>query len=488
MSLYNIFCVNTAEGCNTVVTQQVSVTGCVTYIVRLSQNSNDYGTSTYLSAATLYASAQTRTEMFNGVVITFECVTPTPTPTPTVTPTFTPTPTNTGTPNSTPTETPTTTQTPTTSETPTQTPTETQTQTPTPSITASPGQTPTATESPTPTQTETPTTTPTPTPSTSETPTPTQTGTPTETPSQTPTESPTATPGETPTQTPTETNTPTPSVTPSETPTETPTPTNTETPTQTPTQTETPTATPTTTPTASRAYWEYSLGYDLSSSLTSCGNFYSSPTNFYSGPGDGPGPNIGETLYTDSALTTPAPDGYYSNGVAWYRVTGGAGLITSSDPNGCLISPTPTPTETNTPTPTETNTPTPTETNTPTPSFTPSPTATPSVFEILIITQDGQELIAQNGDPIGAQQEITSFLVSSGETTQPICIDPQTLGQTIYSPSNDWYSATRFFADSSFNTPFNGNNYWYTNSTDSLTGYWQIDSDGFVVGGLWQPC
>lgn len=304
MSLYNIFVVNTAPGCDTLVTQQLSVTGCTTYIVRLSQNSNAlgpfdvyYGTSTFLSAATLYASAQTRTEMFNGIVISFECVTPTPTPTPTMTPT------------------------------------------------------PGASPSPTPTSSETPTPTPTPsfTPTSSETPTPTPTS------------------SDTPTPTPTFTSTPTntPTYTPSETPTETPTPTTTETPTQTPTSSITPSETPTQTPT---------------------------------------------------------------------------------------------------------------------------PSSTPTTFEITITTQDGFDLISQGGDPIILQQQISSYVVSSGETSQPICIDPQSLTQTIYSPSSDWVSANRFFSDSSFTTPFNGNNYWYTNSTDSLTGYWQIDTDGFVVGYLWQPC
>jgi hypothetical protein len=44
---------------------------------------------------------------------------------------------------------------------------------------------------------------------------------------------------------------------------------------------------------------------------------------------------VGETLYTDSTLTTKVTNGYYSNGISWYQVTGGLGLITSDDPNGC---------------------------------------------------------------------------------------------------------------------------------------------------------
>jgi hypothetical protein len=303
MALYSIFVVNTAPGCDNIIEQQLTVSGCTNYIIRLASNSNALGPfDVYLSVfpigltgATLEYSAVTRYDMFNGVVVDIECVTPTPTqtptqtntpspsatvgtsPTPTETPTQTPTltqtPTNTSTQTPTETQTPTVTQTqtPTNTETPTQTPTPSitasQTQTPTPSITASQTQTPTPsitasqTETPTqtPTMTQTPTVTQTPTPSITasqtQTPTPSITPTNTETPTNTPTETPTNTPTntETPTNTPTETptNTPTNTETPTVTPTETPTntPTNTETPTNTPTNTETPTNTPTETPT-----------------------------------------------------------------------------------------------------------------------------------------------------------------------------------------------------------------------------------------------
>ena len=110
----------------------------------------------------------------------------------------------------------------------------------------------------------------------------------------------------------------------------TPTPTVTSTVTVTPTVTTTPTVTPTQT----IGYFTYSLGFSGTSAADACTNF-ASPNTYYAPLAGGPGPNIGETLYTDSALTTPATNGYYSNGVAWYQVTGGSGLITSVDPNGC---------------------------------------------------------------------------------------------------------------------------------------------------------
>ena len=154
----------------------------------------------------------------------------------------------------------------------------------------------------------------------------------------------------TPTETPTETPTPTPTETPTMTPTETLTPTPTETP------TETPTNTPTMTPTPTIGYYLYSLGTGATFT-EACTGYTSSPINVYAPPAGGIGPNVGEYLYTDTLTSVVAPNGYYSNGTAWFQVTGGLGQITSSDPNGCIgvtSTPTPTPTETLTPTPTAT--------------------------------------------------------------------------------------------------------------------------------------
>jgi hypothetical protein len=114
-----------------------------------------------------------------------------------------------------------------------------------------------------------------------------------------------------------------------------PTPTTTTTPTATSAVTPTPTTSNTPTPTPTRSMYVYSLGYDASSASTACSNFSSSPVTVYAPVAGGPGPNIGESLYSDSGLSTPVSDGYYSNGTAWYEVTGGSGLVTSSDPNGC---------------------------------------------------------------------------------------------------------------------------------------------------------
>ena len=147
----------------------------------------------------------------------------------------------------------------------------------------------------------------------------------------------------------------------------------TPTPTITPTPTTTITPTPSMTPTATFGYYTYSLGTGATS-IDACTNV-GSPINVYAPVAGGIGPNLNEYIYIDTSLITPAPDGYYSNGTAWYNITGGLGQITSSDPNGC---PTPTPTPTPTETPTQTPTPTETPTQTPTPTNTETPTPTPT--------------------------------------------------------------------------------------------------------------
>jgi hypothetical protein len=306
--------------------------------------------------------------------------------TPTPTPTNTPTPTQTSTNTPTPTQTPTNTNTPTNTTTPTNTPTNTTTPTNTPTNTNTPTPTNTPTNTNTSTNTNTPTNTTTPT------------NTPTQTPTQTPTNTTTPTNTPTPTVTPTnaldvfnitsgstsniacagglsgtiygensqfDTNTQfynnsngtvsgdmsgfysiggqvvqltsggtetggftACSALPSPTPTITPT----NTPTNTPTSTPTNTPTPTITPTASQTFF---VGYSLGTGSTSGAACLATPQIVYGAYPDRPQPNIGETLYNNSSLTITAPNGYYSNGTAWWQITGGSGVITATDPNGC---------------------------------------------------------------------------------------------------------------------------------------------------------
>ena len=249
-TLYSVFVVNNAPGCNnTEIEQQLPVTGCTTFIIRLSQNSNALGpfdvfyglSGTPLSAATTLITGQTRTQMFNGVLLTLECATPTPTPTPTVTP-----------------------------------------------------------------------------------------------------------PPSTPTQTPT--NTQTPSVTPDVTPTPSHTPT-----------------------------------------------------------------------YTPSETPTQTPSG--------------------------------------------------------TPANTPTPTSTPSIFEIYIITQDGQELLNQDGSQWIAQQEVTAFIVTTGDTTSIAACSNSSYTLTLYSSSQTWENVNSLFTNSTLTTPVNGGDNWYSDGIYAL----QINSSGIVT-------
>lgn len=150
--------------------------------------------------------------------------------------------------------------------------------------------------------------------------------------------------------------------------------------------------------------------------------------------------------------------------------------------------PTQTPTFTPSETPTETPTPTPTvtSTQTPTQTTTPTPTSTPTVFDILILDQEGNQLITQDGNPLILQEGSTPYLVSSGDST---CIcGAYTLTQTIYSPTNQWPNVLRFYSDAQLNNPLNGGSQYYSNTTDTSGGMWQIGVDGFVIGYLCNPC
>jgi hypothetical protein len=296
-------------------------------------------------------------------------------PFPPISETATPTPTPSVTPSNTPTGTAAVTPTPTNTETPTNTPT--QTQTGTAEATATP--TPTNTETPTQTQTPTSTETPTPTPTNTSTPTPTNTETPTPTITPSPTsplQSFSVFSGTTSNQA-CENGT---SVTIyafnplfdqntqfyttstvevlsdmtgffSDGTSVTQLASNgsqigvftlcdvlvTPTPTVTQTSTSTPTPTVTQTPTQTFAWYTYSLGTGATAN-DACIAFSASPQTIYGSVAGGVGPNVGEYLYETAGrpLSDVVPNGFYSNGTAWYQVTGGLGQITSSDPNGCI--------------------------------------------------------------------------------------------------------------------------------------------------------
>jgi hypothetical protein len=143
------------------------------------------------------------------------------------------------------------------------------------------------------------------------------------------------------------TPTPTVTITPTFTPTITPTVEDVVTP--TPTGTITPTPTRTITPTLTNpVIYTFSLGYNVSTGIDACSDFFSSPTNYYS---YNPPPLVnGTILYTGSTypLTGNAITGYYSDGTNYGYVPGNSGVIT--DLASCpTVTPTPSITPTVTP-------------------------------------------------------------------------------------------------------------------------------------------
>ncbi len=96
--------------------------------------------------------------------------------------------------------------------------------------------------------------------------------------------------------------------------------------TTTTTTTAAPTTTSTTTTTTTAAFVSFSLGYSVVDGNTACatgaGTYYAS---------SGSTLQNGTIIYTDSALTTPAPVGYYSDGLNWWFISGGglAGELSS---------------------------------------------------------------------------------------------------------------------------------------------------------------
>jgi hypothetical protein len=126
------------------------------------------------------------------------------------------------------------------------------------------------------------------------------------------------------------------------------------------------TAAPTTTTTLAPA--TISLGYNVSSAATACG---ASPSNYYAR--NGYGLDNGTQLFTNSALTTFAPNGYYSNATNYAIITY-AGIL--ADKASCLSATTTTTAAPTTTTTTTTAAPTTTTTTTTTTTAAPTTTTT----------------------------------------------------------------------------------------------------------------
>lgn len=121
------------------------------------------------------------------------------------------------------------------------------------------------------------------------------------------------------------------------------------------TTTTTTTAAPTTTTTTTTTtlgYVLFELGYATTNGTDACLNSISSPNPYYATSGSTF--TAGTVLYTDTGLTTLAPDDYYSDGITWYLITGGNGTLTGGTP--CNLTTTTTTTTTTAPTTTTTTT------------------------------------------------------------------------------------------------------------------------------------
>jgi len=309
-------------------------------------------------------------------------------------------------------------------------------------------------------------------------------------PSATPTPTPTVTPTETLYLTPTNTETPTPTPTTTETPTNTPT--TTETPTPTPTSSKTPTPTPTLTQTPTSINYQFELGYGFTPN-EACSTFN---TDFYGTRSGGPTIEVTEILYTNASVTTPAPDGYYSEGTILYVVSGGFGEVTSKYNSGCLNLVTPTPTitqtSTNTPTPTTTQT----STNTPTPSVTETQTQTPTPTNTLTPTNTETPT---NTPTVTVTPSVTSTntptpSITSSNTPTPTPTHRRyaflSYSGTNFADACSQFSAVLIYGDS---PNFGINTQFYNNSTGpvtiNMTGFYsvtntvlELNSNGFVVG------
>ena len=194
-------------------------------------------------------------------------------------------------------------------------------------------------------------------------------------------------------------------------------PTTTTTTTTTTTAAPTTTTSTTTTTTTNLVYSEFTLGYSALNGNDSCAEFVIAPTSFYAISGTIVLVN-GTILYTDTALTSLAPNGFYSNGGDNWAVVGGNGTLSAQ--NACALTTTTT-TTTTTAAPTTTTT---TTTTTAAPTTTTSTTTTTTT-----IAFSTYSLQPSNIDQAGACSDYPSGLVNYYTAFGA----PLTNGTTIYS-------------------------------------------------------
>jgi len=147
---------------------------------------------------------------------------------------------------------------------------------------------------------------------------------------------------------------------------------------------------------------------------SACSEFAFLPVNFYSFTSP-IGNNV--VLYTNNNMNILAANGFYSNGVNFWEITGGDGTLRNQ--TSCIP-----PTGTPTPSPTATPAPTPV----PSPTVTPAPTATPSPVYYQILDCNDSSTAYSIAYPPGtfttnlrctAQAIVTRTVVIIGSTTTP---------------------------------------------------------------------
>jgi hypothetical protein len=96
--------------------------------------------------------------------------------------------------------------------------------------------------------------------------------------------------------------------------------------TSTTTSTTTAPETSTTTTTTTAAFVTFTLAYSTIDGATACSDYPTVNTSTYYAT-SGSTLQVGTIIYTDSALTNPAPNGFYSNGVNYWNTSAGAGNL-----------------------------------------------------------------------------------------------------------------------------------------------------------------
>ncbi len=169
-----------------------------------------------------------------------------------------------------------------------------------------------------------------------------------------------------------------------------------------------------TTTTTTGAVAQFSLGYDIDIFFTACTDFGSSPTTYYASTGAIL--QVGTQLYSDITLTTLAADGFYSDGVNWWRIRFGNGFIAST--GSCTTTTSTTSTSTSTTSTSTTTTAAPTSTTTST-STTQAPVSVTLGYDATTGWQSCYATTTTYYIPSGATLQIGTFLYSDINLTTP---------------------------------------------------------------------